>query len=137
MKYFNIVEKKENKLFNRIEYIIEIESEVVPSHKDTEEVLTKELKTQIENIKIRKIESKFGSRTFKIIADIYKTKEDKEKTVQKTKQEKQAEIKSLEDAKKAQEEAEKAKQEAETTKPEAEIKEPIEPPKEQTNEAIA
>jgi len=87
MENFKILQEKENPLFNRKEIQINVESEVTPSNLDTEKLISEKISTQIENIKIKKILGKFGSKTFTIIANIYDSKEDKDKTEPKSKKE--------------------------------------------------
>lgn len=127
-----ILEEKENQLFNRKELKFEIETEVTPSHVEVEKLISEKFSTVAENIKIDKIEGKFGIKKFLIIAKIYNSKEDKDNFEIKTKKQREAEKKAVEEAaKKAAEEkaaaAEAAKVEAE--KPAEEIK--SEEPKEE------
>ena len=72
-----IIQEKENPLFNRKEIQMSVETEVTPSNSDIEKLICEKFSTPIENIKIKKILGKFGSRTFTIIANIYASKEDK------------------------------------------------------------
>lgn len=117
----DIIEEKQNPLFNRKEIILEVESDVTPSLSESEKIISEKFKAEPEAFKIKKIEGKFGSRTFKISANVYPSKGEKEEIEVKTKQEKEAEAKALEEAKKAAEEAKKAEEEAK--KVEAESKE--------------
>ena len=73
-----ITQEKENPLFNRKEIQMSIEAEVTPSNLDIEKLISEKFSTQIENIKIKKISGKFGSKTFMVLANIYASKEDKE-----------------------------------------------------------
>jgi len=91
MENMIILQEKENPLFNRKEIILNINSQITPSTKETEELLAKKFSTKQENIKIKKILGKFGSRTFEISANIYDSKEDKEQTEIKTKKQREAE----------------------------------------------
>jgi len=79
MENFKILQKKENPLFNRKEIQVNIESEVTPNKLDTEKLISEKFSTGIENIKIKKILGKFGSKTFTIIANIYKTEKKSKK----------------------------------------------------------
>jgi len=79
MENFKILEEKENQLFNRKEIQASVESEVTPSNSDIGKLISEKLSTQVENIKIKKISGKFGSKTFTVIANIYVSKEDKDK----------------------------------------------------------
>ena len=79
MENFKILEEKENPLFNRKEIQASIEAEITPNRVDTKKLISEKFSTEIENIKIKRILGKFGSKTFTITANIYITKEDKEK----------------------------------------------------------
>ncbi len=83
-----IINEKKNPLFNRKEVILEIESEVTPSHAEAEKIISEKFKTFPEAFKIKKIHGNFGSKVFKISANIYPSKEEKENTEAKTKKEK-------------------------------------------------
>ncbi len=85
MENFKILEEKENQLFNRKEIQVSIEAEVTPSNSDIEKLISEKFSTQIENIKIKKILGKFGSKTFTVFANIYASKEDKENIEPKSK----------------------------------------------------
>ena len=63
MKNFKILTEKENPLFKRREITTNIEAEITPSRADTERLISEEFSTQPENIKIKKISGKFGSKT--------------------------------------------------------------------------
>jgi ribosomal protein S24E len=90
MADLNILEQKENKLFNRKEIVAEIEADVTPSNTEVETLVTEKLSAQPESVKIKQILGKFGSHTFKVIANVYDTKEDKERIEPKVKQKKGA-----------------------------------------------
>ncbi len=97
MNKLKIIEEKENLLFNRKEIKGITESEITPSRAETLEVLSKKFKVPIENIKIKKIVGKFGSKTFNVEANIYSSEQDKEDIELKKKKEKNLEKKSLEE----------------------------------------
>jgi ribosomal protein S24E len=63
----------------RVEYEIEHFQKSTPKKDDLKAQLAKELKTQEDTIHVKHIFSHFGSSKSKIIADIYKTKEDLKK----------------------------------------------------------
>ncbi|MAG45700.1 MAG: hypothetical protein CMH63_02940 [Nanoarchaeota archaeon] len=65
----------------RVEYEIEHFQKSTPKKDDLKAQLAKELKTQEDTIHVKHIFSHFGSSKSKIIADIYKTKEDLKKYV--------------------------------------------------------
>lgn len=87
-----IIEKKENPLFNRNEIILEIESEIVPSRSEVEKIISEKFSAQPETIKINKIASNFGSKIFKVTAHIYSSKKDKYSTEVNVKKERGAKI---------------------------------------------
>lgn len=82
-----ITEEKENALFNRKEIKGFIDSEVVPSRTETSKILSEKFKVPLENIKIKKIVGKFGSKTFNVEANIYSSKQDKDSIELKKKKE--------------------------------------------------
>ena len=88
MSEFKIAKEKENALFNRKEIKGFIESEIVPSRAETLEILSKKFKVPRENIKIKKIIGKFGSKTFSVEANIYSSEKDKDSIELKKKKEK-------------------------------------------------
>lgn len=75
-----ILKEIENKLFNRKEVIATLDSEITPSHEEINNLLSKHFKTKPENIKIKKIQGHFGSKTFKILANIYESRQEKDAT---------------------------------------------------------
>jgi len=74
-----IINEKENKLFNRKEIQINVESEVTPSHEETKKLISEKFSTKPENIRIKKISGKFGSKDFEISANIYSSEGEKNK----------------------------------------------------------
>jgi len=71
--------EKENKLFNRKEVQINIKSEITPSHKEAKKLISEKFSTKPENIRIKKISGKFGTKVFTISANIYPSEEEKNK----------------------------------------------------------
>ena len=92
-----ITEEKENALFNRKEIKGFIDSEVVPSRIETSKILSEKFKIPWENIKIKKIVGKFGSKTFSVEANIYSSKQDKDSIELKKKKEIESEKKATEE----------------------------------------
>ncbi|VVB83836.1 Ribosomal protein S24e [uncultured archaeon] len=88
MEKFQILNKRENPAFNRQEIELNVEIEVTPKIKEAEEFIAKEFATNADNVKIRKIKGKFGSKNFIITANIYSSKEEKDKVETKNKKEK-------------------------------------------------
>ena len=74
-----VINEKENKLFNRKEIQINVEAEVTPSHEESKKLISEKFSTQPENIRIKKIAGKFGSKVFEISANIYSSEEEKNK----------------------------------------------------------
>ena len=91
MKNLKILKQRENPLFNRKEIEISIETNIAPRLSETEAFVAKEFSTNHENVKIKKIKGRFGSNNFIITANIYHSKEDKDKIEPKSKKEKQTE----------------------------------------------
>lgn len=77
---FKILKEIQNPLFNRKEIQISIKTQITPKKEDAEKLICEKFSTQLENIKIKKIIGKFGSKVFTITAKIYKSKQDKENT---------------------------------------------------------
>ena len=98
-----IIDEKMNPLFNRKEIVLEVESEITPSHSEAEKIVSEKFKTSSETFKIKKIYGRFGSKKFRINTNIYSSKEEKENTEAKSKKEKEAEKKKIEESKKAEE----------------------------------
>lgn len=85
MENFKIITEKENPLFNRKEIQASVEAEITPSSEDVKTLISEKFSVQAGSIKIKKISGKFGSKVFTIVANIYKSKEDKDKTEPKSK----------------------------------------------------
>jgi ribosomal protein S24E len=79
MKNLKILKQKENALFNRKEIEASIEADVAPKMQEAGEFIAKEFSSHTDNVKIKKIKGRFGSDNFIIFANIYASKEDKEK----------------------------------------------------------
>jgi|GEM_PF-1249972 len=88
MKNLKILKQRENPLFNRKEIEVNLEANVAPKIREAEELIAKEFSSQPENVKIKKIKGRFGSKNFIISANIYNSKEDKDKIEPKSKKEK-------------------------------------------------
>ena len=80
-----ITSENENPLFKRKEVQLSLETQITPSKNEVIESLAEKFSTQAENISIKGIHGKFGSNDFTISANIYSTKEDKEKSERKSK----------------------------------------------------
>ncbi len=77
MENFNIIEEKENPLFKRKEIKFEISAEVTPSHAEARKFISEKFSVPEENIRIKRLLGKFGSRKFIISANIYGSEQDK------------------------------------------------------------
>ncbi len=80
-----ITKEKENPLFNRKEISFELSAEITPSHTEILNLISKKLSIPEENIKVKKITGRFGSKNFLISANVYKEKKDKERAEKKMK----------------------------------------------------
>lgn len=78
METTKLINEKENPLFNRREIILGIKTEKTPSKAEAEKLISEKFSTNSENIKVKTIEGRFGSKEFKITANIYKSPKDKE-----------------------------------------------------------
>ena len=79
-----IISEKENHLFNRREIQLNIKAETTPNRENVRKLISEKFSTPVENIKIKKILGKFGSKIFIITANIYASEEDKNKTESKS-----------------------------------------------------
>ncbi len=80
-----ILEEKKNPLFNRKEIQISLFSEISPNKTEVKKLISEKFSAPEENIEIKKISGKFGSKDFLIIFNVYSSKEDKEKIERKSK----------------------------------------------------
>ena len=80
MENFEILEEKENLLFNRKEIHFKIESNSAPSREDIRKFISEKFSSSIEKIKVNKVLGNFGSKIFNVEAKIYDSKEDKDQT---------------------------------------------------------
>lgn len=69
------MQERINHLFGRKEIVIEIEAEKTPSKIEAAEVVAKKFNSSVENITIRRIKGKFGSKIFFVEADVYNNPE--------------------------------------------------------------
>ncbi len=74
------IKKQENLLFNRKEVVIAVESSSSPKITEVQQAISEKYSMPAENITIKSIKGNFGSKQFLIIANIYSSKEDKDKT---------------------------------------------------------
>jgi len=107
-----LIEKKANPLFDREEFKFEIESNSVPGLAEVKNLVVEKFSFNSDLIRMQKIKGKFGRRTFEVSLDVYGSKEEFDRVVRKTKQEKEKEKKEAEERLKAEIEAKKATEEA-------------------------
>ena len=127
---FEITKEKENPLFGRKEIQADIEAQITPSKNEMINLIAQKFSTQPENISIKGIHGRFGSRNFLVNANIYSSKEEKEKTEPKSKKQKmQEEAKSSSEEGKTNEEVKKEESEKQ------ELAQPDKKPTEQNTES--
>jgi len=93
MKEISVLNETENPLFGRKEISIVVDAPSAPAKPEVFEFLAKKFSVPKENVKIKKISGKFGTDTFTIDANIYKSKEAKYATELYSKKEKDMEAK--------------------------------------------
>jgi ribosomal protein S24E len=88
MAEIKVLNEKHNPLFNRKEVQVSIDAGATPKTSEAEEFVAKQFSSSAENVKIKMIKGKFGSTNFVVTANIYSSKEDKDKIESKAKKEK-------------------------------------------------
>jgi len=83
-----ITGEKQNNLFNRKEIEGEIQAEIAPKKQEVIEELAKKFSVQEDAIKIKGIKGKFGTKIFKVRANVYDSKDEKDRTEPKVKKDK-------------------------------------------------
>ncbi len=71
--------EKHNPLFGRREIRMKIEQPVPPKKEDAAKMVAEKFSAPEETVHIEKIEEKFGTESFIIVADIYSSKEEKDR----------------------------------------------------------
>jgi len=79
-----IINETENPLFNRKEIQLSLKAGTTPSREEVAKIISEKFSIPVENIKIKKILGKFGSKVFTVIANLYASEEDKNKTESKS-----------------------------------------------------
>lgn len=87
MSEIKIIQEKENPLFNRKEILGVIIRKSSPARQEIISLLSEKYSTPKDAVKIKNILGKFGSREFKISANIYSSKKDKDAVELKKKKE--------------------------------------------------
>lgn len=72
-----VIQELKNPFLKRKEIVFSLEANSVPSKAELVSLLAKEFKMPEESIAIKKVESRFGSKEFKIIAYAYDSVQDK------------------------------------------------------------
>ncbi len=85
MENLTILKEKKNPVFDRKEIEVSASLNISPKIKEAEEMIGKEFSANPENVKIKKIKGRFGSNSFIITANIYSSKEEKDKVETKIK----------------------------------------------------
>ncbi len=86
-----IIENIRNELLKRNEITALVESEKNPGFDEMEKRVSEQVGKSGENIEVFNIKGSFGSKEFKISANVYDSKEDLEKNKMKTKKQRRAE----------------------------------------------
>lgn len=91
-----------NDLFKRQELVMELEADKNPSFEEARKRISENVKKSEENIDVLSVHGKFGRNIFIITANVYDSREDKEKAVamRKTQKQRETEKKEAEEAKK-------------------------------------
>jgi len=108
----NVIQEKANPLFSRKEVHVTVADSLTPSLTDARKIVAEQFSVDENLVRVRTVDSRFGSQTFTIIADIYDSLEEFNRIVKKTKQEVDAEKKAEAEARKAEAEAKAAEEEA-------------------------
>ena len=75
-----ILNETENALFKRKEIVVTTEAEAVPSEVEVAKALAEKFSSTEDAVKVKTIKGNFGSKEFKIVANVYSSKEDLEST---------------------------------------------------------
>jgi ribosomal protein S24E len=127
----------ENALFNRREIEAVVETGASVSNDEAAKLVSEKTSVPVEHIRVNQVKSGFGKSEFKILADVYGSKEDKDKYVKKTKQEIEAEKKAAEEAVKAEAEAKPEEAPVENSEEKPTEEKPAEEKTEETKEEKA
>ena len=96
----NITEEKNNALFSRREIKGTVEAEITPSRAEILIALAKKFSVPEENIKIKGIRSRYGSKVFNIESNLYSSKDEKDAVeIQKKKEQPKAALTKVEEVK--------------------------------------
>ena len=87
----NIIDEKQNPLFNRKEISAIVKENIIPSKIELAKELSEKYSVPTNAIRILDIKGKFGVKEFKLRANIYPSNEERDKIERLTKKEKEAE----------------------------------------------
>lgn len=103
-----IQQTTQNPLFGRKEVIIEVnKDEYEPTYKNAINIIAEKFSISKESFKINKIDVEFGSKTFKIHANVYSSPEEKSRLEKDSKKEQEA-VQKMEEEKKQAEQAQES-----------------------------
>ncbi|MFH1325304.1 MAG: hypothetical protein ABIH49_00850 [archaeon] len=85
MENVRVLNEFENKLFNRKEISLEIETKITPKTEEIKKLISDKFSLPAGNVEMKKINGKFGSNNFIINAFVYNSEEDKNKIENKNK----------------------------------------------------
>lgn len=88
MADLNIVEERQNPLFNRREIKLTLEADSIPSKDEVLKIVSEKLSIPLEKIVIKTLKGKFGSRVFDLNIRVYDSEEEKFKIEPKIKEKK-------------------------------------------------
>ncbi|MBS3070957.1 hypothetical protein J4407_01500 [Candidatus Pacearchaeota archaeon] len=77
MENVKVIQERENPLFSRKEIILEIKKETIPNQKEIKAVVSEKYSSSPDKIKIRKIKTKFGSKSFTVDVFVYNSANEK------------------------------------------------------------
>jgi len=124
MDDIKIIEEKQNPLFKRREVKLSVVGDVIPSKDEVDKFLSEKYKSDPSKIRIKKIDSKFGSKEFIIEANIYDSEEEMFATERFSKKEKEK-IKKIQEEKNKPAEPEKKEEAPAEEKPTEKKKEEV------------
>ena len=85
-----ILEQKDNPLMKRKEISLEVAKETSFTKAEAEQLISEKFSAPVEKIAIKRIMGNFGTKSYKITANIYNSKENKDKIEPKVKPKKTA-----------------------------------------------
>jgi ribosomal protein S24E len=80
MEKIQVISEKTNPIFNRKEVELLVSLNSNPKTKEAEEIVANQFSSNAENVKVKKIHGNYGMKKFTITANVYNSKESKDKT---------------------------------------------------------